>query len=167
MKVSMIAALDANNAIGSGNQLVWHLPDDFKWFKEHTLGKPMVMGRNTMVSLGKALPKRLNIVVSSSSNDIIDGFTHATTVDQAFALLGNDCEEVMIIGGGKMYSSMLDKADRLYITRIRHEFENMDTFFPEWKAEEWQEIKREHHSVDDRHQYAFDFIILDRIKNGN
>lgn len=163
----MIAALDANNAIGSGNQLVWHLPDDFKWFKEHTIGKPLIMGRNTMLSLGRALPKRLNIVVSSSSENIIDGFTHAPTVDKAIELIGTDCEEVMIIGGGKMYSSMLSQADRLYITRIHHEFDKMDTYFPEWKTEEWQEISKDHHSVDDRHLYAFDFLILDRIKSGN
>lgn len=163
----MIAALDARNAIGSGNQLVWHLPDDFKWFKEHTIGKPLIMGRNTMLSLGRALPKRLNIVVSSSPENIIEGFTHSATVEKAIELIGADCEEVMIIGGGKMYSSMLNKADRLYITRIHHEFEDMDTYFPEWKSEEWQEISNDHHSVDDRHQYAFDFLILDRIKSGN
>jgi dihydrofolate reductase len=167
MKVSMIAALDAQNAIGSKNQLVWHLPDDFKWFKEHTIGKPMVMGRNTMNSLGRALPKRLNIVVSSTPDNILEGFTYAASVAEALALIGNDCEEVMIIGGGQMYSSMLEKADRLYITKINYSFEQMDTYFPQWNENEWQEIRREHHSVDDRHQYAFDFIILDRIKNGN
>lgn len=161
----MIAAVDENLAIGSGNQLVWHLPDDFKWFKQHTIGKPMIMGRNTMVSLGKALPKRLNIVVSSSSDNIIEGFQHVFTIDEAIKLIGNSVDEAMIIGGGMMYKSMIDQADRLYITQIHHQFLNMDTFFPQWDQSQWKETYKEHHSVDDRHQYAFDFIILERVKN--
>jgi dihydrofolate reductase len=167
MKVSMIAALDAQNGIGSANQLVWHLPDDFKWFKEHTIGKPLIMGRNTMLSLGRALPKRLNIVVSSSAENIIEGFTHAYTVKEALSLLDPDTEEVMIIGGGQMYKSMLDQADRLYLTRIHHTFDKMDTFFPVWKASEWRQTHQAHHTVDDRHQYAFDFLIYERIRNEN
>lgn len=167
MKVSMIAALDAQNGIGSANQLVWHLPDDFKWFKEHTIGKPLIMGRNTMVSLGRALPKRMNIVVSSSSESIIEGFTHAYTVEEALSLLNPEAEEVMIIGGGQMYRSMLDQSDCMYLTRIHHTFENMDTFFPAWNASEWRLIQQSHHAVDDRHQYAFDFLIYERIKNAH
>jgi len=167
MKVSMIAALDAQNGIGSANQLVWHLPDDFKWFKEHTIGKPLVMGRNTMLSLGRALPKRLNIVVSSSSENIIEGFTHAYSVDEALRLIESDTSEVMIIGGGQMYQSMLERADSLYITRIHHSFENMDTFFPVWKEADWRLVQKTHHAVDDRHQYAFDFLIYERIRSGN
>lgn len=167
MKVSMIAALDAQNGIGSANQLVWHLPDDFKWFKEHTIGKPLIMGRNTMLSLGRALPKRLNIVVSSSNENIIEGFTHVYKVDDAIKLIGQDVEEVMIIGGGQMYTAMLDKADRLYITRIHHNFENMDTYFPKWNENQWLMVQHAHHGVDDKHQYAFDFLIYDRVKSDN
>jgi len=161
----MIAAIDENYAIGSGNQLVWHLPDDFKWFKEKTMGKPMIMGRNTMVSLGKPLPKRLNIAVSSSSENIIEGFHHAYSFEEALKMIDAETEEAMIIGGGKMYASLLDKADRLYITQIHHRFLNMDTYFPKWSSDEWKEVYNEHHSVDDRHQYAFDFKIFERVKN--
>lgn len=163
MKVSTIVALDANNAIGAGNKLVWHLPDDFKWFKEKTMGKPMIMGRNTMNSLGKPLPKRVNIVVSSSDKDIIDGFIHVKSVQEALDKIDEGTEEVMVIGGGMLYKSMLDICDRMYITRINHSFEDMDTFYPTWNENEWVEVYNEHHDKDDRHAYDFNMIIYDRI----
>lgn len=124
-------------------------------------------GKEYHVVSGKSIAKEIEHSCLFLPENIIEGFTHVSTVEKAIELIGADCEEVMIIGGGKMYSSMLNKADRLYITRIHHEFEDMDTYFPEWKSEEWQEISNDHHSVDDRHQYAFDFLILDRIKSGN
>lgn len=161
MKISMIVAMDENNGIGAGNQLVWHLPDDFKWFKQHTMGKPMIMGRNTMNSLGKPLPKRLNIVVSSKNENIIDGFLYASSIDEALSMLPEDTEEVMVIGGGQIYASMLDRTDVLYITRIHHAFENMDTFFPKW-GDEWKRVYSANHAGDDRHDYSFDFEIYER-----
>ena len=170
MKISLIAALDEANGIGAGNKLVWHLPDDFKWFKKHTVGKPMLMGRNTMLSLGKALPNRLNLVISSTDNAIIEGFQHVHSLQEAKLLRPDGTVELMVIGGGMLYKHLLPEADRLYITRIHNTYEGMDTFFPEWIDSEWKEIYFEHHSSDERHQFSFDFIILDRIlsaKNEN
>lgn len=162
MMVSLIAALDARNGIGADNKLLWHLPDDFKWFKQHTLGKPLVMGRNTMLSLGKPLPKRLNIVISSSGRDIIDGFLHVPSIEAALDAVPEGTEELMVIGGGTIYQQMLPMAHRLYITRIDNSFEGMDTFFPAWDENEWEETFREHHAADETHAFAFDLIIYDR-----
>jgi dihydrofolate reductase len=163
MKISMIVALDQNNAIGSKNQLVWHLPDDFKWFKQQTMGKPMIMGRNTMLSLGKPLPKRQNIVISSKPDHILEGFEYAPNLEEALKLIAKETEEVFIIGGGQVYASLLDKTDCLYITRIHHAFEDMDTFFPKWSEEEWHRTFSQNHAADDRHAYSFDFEIYERI----
>ncbi len=164
MKISLIAAMDINNAIGYHNQLMWHLPDDFKWFKKHTLGKPVIMGRNTMNSLGKPLPGRLNIALSSTDNDIIEGFRHAYSMNEAMKLVPENAPEIMIIGGGHIFKQTLPVADRMYITRIRHGFEDADTYFPRWNEEEWEQVFSEHHPEDEKHKFPFEFIILDRIR---
>ena len=163
MKIAMIAAMDANNAIGFKNKLLWHLPDDFKWFKEKTKGKPMIMGRHTMDSLGKPLPNRINIVVSSKNENIIDGFIYAPNFEEAFSLLPADTEEAMIIGGGKVYAQILPLAHILYITKVNNTWENTDTFFPKWNENEWQIIYNQKHAQDERHAYSFEFMILERI----
>jgi dihydrofolate reductase len=162
MKISLIAAMDANLAIGYKNELMWHLPDDFKWFKKQTLGKPMVMGRNTMVSLGKPLPGRQNIVISSKSTDIIEGFQHAFSIEEALAMIPDNHEEAMIIGGGHVFKQVIDRADRLYITKIQHGFEHADAYFPQWDPAQWKTVYEEFHEADEKHKYAFDFLILDR-----
>ena len=162
MKISLIAAMDSHLAIGYKNELMWHLPDDFKWFKKHTVGKPIVMGRNTMLSLGKPLPGRQNIVISTRSTDIIPGFQHAFGIEEALDMIPNDLEEAMIIGGGNVFRQVLDRADRLYITKIHHRFEDADAYFPEWNDKEWKTAYEEFHPEDDRHKYAFDFLILER-----
>ena len=94
------------------------------------------MGRNTMLSLGKPLPKRLNIVISSSGKDIIEGFVHVQSIEEALNAVPENTEEVMVIGGGMVYSQMLQVANKLYITFVEHSFENIDTYFPKWK-DEW------------------------------
>lgn len=161
--ISFIVAMDRNKAIGHNNDLMWHLPDDFKWFKEKTRGKPMIMGRNTMLSLKKPLPGRLNIVISSRNSDILDGFVYAESIEKALTLVPEGTEEIMIIGGGQVYRHSLGMADRMYITIVNHAWPEADTFFPEWNAAEWKEIYREHHPSDERHLYSFDFLILDRV----
>lgn len=163
MIVSLIAALDINYGIGANNQLLWHLPDDFKWFKQHTIGKPVIMGRNTMLSLGKPLPKRLNIVISSSGKDIIEGFVHVKSIEEAMDSLPPETQEVMVIGGGMIYSQMIQKADKLYITFVKHAFDQIDTYFPKWKAQDWKETYREMHGIDEKHSFAFDLTIFERI----
>jgi dihydrofolate reductase len=163
MKISLIAAVDSNLGIGSNNQLIWHLPDDFKWFKKHTLEKPLLMGKNTMLSLGKPLKNRLNIVVSSSGTGLIEGFVHASSIDEALQMLPKDTPELMVIGGGMIYKQLIEKADRLYITHIQNQFENMDTYFPEWNTSKFKEVYREHHAKDDKHEFAFDLCMYDKI----
>jgi dihydrofolate reductase len=139
-KISMIVAMDKNNAIGYQNNLMWHLPDDFKWFKEKTKGKPLIMGRNTMNSLKKPLPGRINIVISNRNIDIIDGFLYASGIDEAIKLAPEASEEVMVIGGGQIYKQMLHMADRMYITVVDHEWPDADTFFPPCNENEWEGI---------------------------
>ena len=163
MIISMIAAMDRNRAIGFNNNLLWHLPDDFKWFKEKTKGKPLVMGRHTMLSLGKPLPGRMNIVVSSTDQYIIEGYVYANSLEKALTLVPEGTEEVMIIGGGQVYKQMLKKADRLYVTIVDHEWPNADTYFPEWNKDEWQTIYSEHHAINEKHAYAFELKILERL----
>lgn len=162
MLVSLIAAIDNNYGIGAENKLLWHLPDDFKWFKQHTVGKPVVMGRNTMLSLGKPLPNRLNIVISSSGKDIIDGFIHVHSIDEAMDAVPEDTEEVMVIGGGMVYKQMLGIANKLYITFVQHSFEKIDTYFPHWNKNDWKETHRESHGKDEKHLYAFDLCVFER-----
>lgn len=162
MKISMIIAIDLNNAIGKNNQLLWHLPDDFKWFKTQTKGKPMVMGRNTMDSIGRVLPGRQNIVLSSKNTAIIEGFEHAFNYEEALNLLPENTEELMIIGGGKVYQNLMNYADMLYITEVQHRFEDADTFFPKININDWHLTFEEFHPQDEKHAYSFRFLIYER-----
>ena len=157
----MIAAMGLKQEIGRNNDLLWHLPDDFKWFVKHTKGKSIIMGRNTMLSLGKPLKNRRNMVLSSNSENIIDDFEHRYSLDETLNDLREE-PEVMIIGGGKLYQSALNLATRLYITRVNAEFEGADTFFPEFKDDEWKVSYCEEHDIDEKHAYPFAFYIYDR-----
>ncbi|MDG6778497.1 type 3 dihydrofolate reductase [Thiomicrorhabdus sp. zzn3] len=161
MRISMIAATTKNRVIGRDNQMPWHLPDDLKFFKAKTLGKPVIMGRKTFESIGsKPLPGRPNIVISRNSDYQPDGVQVFPSVDQALAML-DAFEEVIIMGGGQLYSEMLSKADRLYLTVIDTDLEG-DTFFPDWTQFNWVVSEREQHDSDDRHAYPFEFITLDK-----
>ncbi|ENX5645322.1 dihydrofolate reductase, partial [Vibrio vulnificus] len=110
MIISMIAAMAKQRIIGKDNQMPWHLPADFAWFKRCTMGKPIVMGRKTYDSIGRPLPGRLNIVISRDESLVIEGVTMANSIAHALALAG-DADEVMIIGGGSIYAECLPKAD--------------------------------------------------------
>ena len=162
MKIAMIAAMAKNLTIGSDNDMPWHLPDDLKFFKEKTTGKPVIMGRKTFESIGsKPLPNRPNYVVSRQTNFVANGAVVCTSVEQALTAIGTEVEEVIIMGGGQLYNMMLDQADRLYLTLIDADIEG-DTHFPDWRSQNWQEVEREHHAADEKHQFAFDFVTLDR-----
>jgi dihydrofolate reductase len=161
MKISMIAALDENYGIGAKNALLWHLPDDFKWFKQHTIGKPVIMGRQTMLSLGKPLPNRLNMVLSSDPSSVLPGFEHAFSIHEAIEKL-SEYAEVFVIGGGQIYNAFLPMAHALYLTFVKAQFEGVDTYFPRFSAAHWQETFREAHGIDDRHAYAFDLCVFER-----
>ncbi len=159
MKISMIVAMANNRIIGKENQMPWHLPADFQWFKRCTMGKPVVMGRKTFESIGRPLPGRANIVISRNTDLSIDGVTVVSSVQDALEHLA-DKEEVMIIGGGSVYAECLPEADRLYLTFIDADIEG-DTQFPDW-GEGWQEVHSETYQADDKNAFNMRFVILEK-----
>ncbi len=159
MKISMIAAMAKNRIIGVDNQMPWHLPADFTWFKKSTMGKPIVMGRKTYASIGRPLPGRLNIVLSRDANLNIEGVTCVTSIDEAKQAAG-DIEELMIIGGGSIYQVCLAYADKLYLTFIDADI-NGDTQFPDW-GEGWKQTHSETYSKDEKNKYDMEFVVLER-----
>ena len=143
MIISLIAALASNRAIGRDNQLLWHLPEDMRHFRETTRGKPVIMGRKTWESLPEAfrpLPGRHNIVVSRDPDYQAAGATLAGSLADALGQAA-DVEEVFVIGGGELYSQALPLASRLYLTEIEQDFDG-DVFFPEVQPQDWEEISR-------------------------
>lgn len=157
--ISLIAALAADRIIGMENAMPWDLPADLAWFKCNTLKKPVIMGRLTFESIGRPLPGRLNIVVSSKPGTT-EGVTWVTLLDEALQAAG-DAEEIMVIGGGRVYEQMLKRADRLYLTHIDAEVEG-DTQFPDYEPDEWQSTFSEFHDADEQNSHSYCFEILDR-----
>ncbi|MCL9775135.1 type 3 dihydrofolate reductase [Vibrio methylphosphonaticus] len=158
MIISMIAAMASNRIIGKDNQMPWHLPADFMWFKKCTMGKPVIMGRKTYDSIGRALPGRRNIVVTRDETLTINGVDTVTSLDAALALV-HDEAEVMIIGGGAFYQHCLPMANKLYLTFIEAKIDG-DTQFPEWGSE-WLETYREAFTADEKNQYDMNFVVLE------
>lgn len=138
----------------------WHLPADLAWFKRHTLGKPVIMGRKTWQSIGRALPNRTNIVISRSQPERESGAIWVKDPDAALSEAAS-ASEVMIIGGGQLYQYFLPQAKRLYLTLVRAEVAG-DTWFPEYQAEQWQLLERYSHSKDAKNLYDCEFMILER-----
>ncbi|EKO3783430.1 type 3 dihydrofolate reductase [Vibrio harveyi] len=159
MIISMIAAMADNRIIGKDNQMPWHLPADFAWFKRCTMGKPVVMGRKTYESIGRPLPGRLNIVISRDESLCIEGVTTVTSIEQALDVAG-EVEEVMIIGGGAIYAACLPMATKLYVTHIEAEIEG-DTQFPQWSSE-FKETYSEAHQADEKNAYNMRFTVLEK-----
>ena len=155
-RLSLIVAMDENRLIGSDNQLPWHLPADLAFFKRTTMGKPVLMGRKTFQSIGKPLPGRRNIVITRDAAFAAEGCEIAGSIDAALALCA-DHEEVMLIGGASLYEQTLERADTLYITRIRHAFEG-DTWFPEFDESGWKIADLQEQGADDRNAYAVSFV---------
>jgi len=154
--ISLIAAMAKNRVIGKNNEMPWHLPADLKHFKAVTLGKPIIMGRKTYESIGRPLPGRTNIVISTNKAYTLEGCETATSLEEAIKLV-KEVEEVMIIGGGFLYSQTLKFADKLYLTFIDLE-EDGDTFFPDYQALNLKEIKREKHLKDEKNPYNYEFV---------
>lgn len=159
--ISLMVAHDPKHVIGRNNQLPWHIPEDLAYFKKHTVGKGIVMGRNTYESIGRPLPKRRNIVVSRKQDLQIDGADVVHSLEDAVRLAEQVHEEVMIIGGEQIFRSILPQADRLYITLIHREFEG-DTFFPDY-GKGW-ELTSESERYDSG-GVPYSYLIFDR-KNG-
>jgi len=163
MVISLIAAMANKRVIGMDNQMPWHLPADLKHFKQITYGKPVIMGRKTHESVGKALPGRRNIIISRQTNlSLPEGCEILSNLDSALALVA-DQPEVMIIGGAEIYKLALPKAQLMYITYIDLDVDG-DTFFPAWNEAEWFETKRECHLPDDKNPYRYEFVTLERKK---
>ncbi len=160
MILSIIVATAENNVIGYRNQLIWKLPADLRHFKMLTTGHPVIMGRKTFESIGKALPNRRNIVISTNKAYQAEGCEMAGSIAIALEMV-KDASEAFIIGGGTIYKEIWDKADRLYLTRV-HISPEGDTYIPEVRAEEWIEMKREDFQADEKNEYAYSFIDYQR-----
>lgn len=159
MKISMIVAMGENHAIGKDGGMPWHLPADLKYFKQVTMGKPIIMGRRTFESIGKPLPGRRNLVITRAEDFAAEGVEVYGSPQAALDAV-SDVEEAMIIGGGKIYAELLPQADRLYITFIHADFEG-DTFFPEI-GNEWREVSREDFPADEKNPVAQSYVVLER-----
>ncbi len=157
--VVLLAAIDRRLAIGRGNALPWHLPDDLARFKALTLGKPVLMGRRTAESLGRALPKRRNLVLTRSGHVPFAGMEAVASLDQARALAAAyGAAELCVIGGGEVYALALPQASVLHLTHVDTVVEGADAFFPTFDAAAWREVSRERHPADAKHAFAFDFV---------
>lgn len=161
MIISIIVAAAENGAIGSHNRLPWHLPDDLKRFKALSMAKPIVMGRRTFDSIGRPLPGRANIVISRQPGLAIEGVAVVQSLDAALAAAGS-VPEVVVIGGAQIFQQVLPRTATIHLTRV-HAHVPGDVFFPQLEPAQWREAAVEHHAADERHQYAFSFVTLQRI----
>jgi len=160
MQLSIIVAMDRNRVIGSNDTLPWHISADLKNFKKITMGKPIVMGRKTHESIGRPLPGRENIIITRDKTYQTEGCTVLNSIDDIFEHC-KDFEEVMITGGSEIYKHTLDQATRLYLTEVHTEVVG-DTFFPEFKRNNWNEISREAFSADDKNDFDYSFVVLEK-----
>lgn len=163
MKISLVAAIAENFAIGKDNKLLWHLSNDLKFFKAYTLGKVIVMGRKTFESIGKrSLPGRINVVVTRDSSIQVENVLTFKTLDAVLEHFKNS-EEVCIVGGAQMYHDALPKADILVLTRVNIS-PVADVFFPEINWKNWNLVSEEKHHADEKHAYDYNFQIFHRIR---
>jgi dihydrofolate reductase len=172
MVLSLVVAASTNNAIGKNNQLLWHLPNDMKFFKNVTWGMPVAMGRRTFQALNsEPLNGRVNIIITRQKN--LPGIkrpsetgplcTIVRNVDDAIFVAGqHDYNELMIIGGGEIYKTVISKADKIYITRVHAVFEDADTFFPEIDQNKWKLISNQDFFKDPKHSYDYSFQLWER-----
>ncbi|MBS0463144.1 MAG: dihydrofolate reductase [Proteobacteria bacterium] len=158
--MALIAALDRRCAIGRGNALPWHLPDDLKRFKALTLRKAVLMGRKTADSLGRKLPNRRNLVLTRSGSVPFPGMEAVASLDDAMQRAGDD--ELMVIGGGEVFALALPLATRMYLTHVDTEVAGADAFFPAFAEPDWRVVAHESHPADARHACNFAFVDYQR-----
>ena len=156
MAVSLIAALDENFAIGRGGQLPWHLPDDLRRFKQLTVGKNVLMGYKTALSIGRAFPDRVNLVLSRRHEAPYPGQITVRSIEEAQARCGNT--GLIVIGGGLVFAEALPQARRMYLTWVSAAIDGADAFFPGIHFSDWTEVSRVHHKADAQHAYDFDMV---------
>lgn len=161
--LELVVAVAENDVIGRGNRLPWHLPADLRHFKSLTLGKPILMGRRTYESIGKALPGRVNIVLSRSAGFAPGDCVVVSTLNDARIAAGPQ-RAVMVIGGAEIYRQCLPEACRIHLTLVHTRIEDGDTEFAGWRGGEWKESSRERHEADDKNAYAYSFITLERVR---
>ena len=162
MVISLIVAASENNAIGKNNQLLWHLPNDLKFFKNTTWGMPVIMGRKTFEAVNKPLPGRFNIVITRQAGWKADGVIVAKDLKEALQKAAEtNCKEIFIIGGGEIYKQSMEIADKIYLTRVHATIEG-DTFFPMVDENKWQLITNEDFGVDEKHAFAYSFQVWER-----
>lgn len=158
--VSAIVAAAENNAIGKDNQLLWHLPNDLRFFKRTTTGHTVVMGRKTYESVGKPLPNRRNIIVTRQTGYMAEGAEVVHSIDAAIASCAGE-EEVFVVGGAEIYRQALPLTERIYLTRV-HTTLPGDSFFPDVDGQRWRLVSQNHHAADERHAYGYTFETYER-----
>lgn len=154
--ITLIVAVGKNNELGKENDLVWHLPNDFKRFKKLTTGHHIIMGRKTFESFPKLLPNRVHVVITRNEKYKREGTIIVHSMKEALQIAKNDTQP-FIIGGGEIYSLGIPIADKIELTRVHGSFD-ADTFFPEIQINEWELIKEEHHNIDEHHKYAYTYL---------
>jgi dihydrofolate reductase len=159
--ISMVVAATENDVIGRDNGMPWHLPDDLKYFKARTMGKPMLMGRKTFESIGKPLPGRTSVVLTRDPKWHADGVVIVRSLDEALCWAEGE-PELCAVGGAEIFRLVMPMARRLFLTRIHASIAG-DTFFPKPDPREWREVERTEHPADARHAYAMSFLTLDRV----
>ncbi|MCW5619131.1 MAG: dihydrofolate reductase [Nitrosomonas sp.] len=168
VRLSILAAVARNGVIGKCNTLPWHLPEDLKHFKSLTMGHTIIMGRKTYASIGRVLPGRVNVIVTSQPDFRVPDAIVVHTLEAALqqrepGVLSKQEDELFIIGGARLYEQTLGLVQRLYLTEIQQDFDG-DAFFPEFDRREWSEISRERHISDGKTgiPLEYHFVILDR-----
>ena len=163
-RLVLVGALDRNRGIGRGDAMPWPLPDDSRHFKALTLGHPILMGRRTAESLGRALPGRLNLVLTRSGQVPFDGMQAVASLEAAIAAAtAQGGETLCVIGGGEVYALTLPLADVMQLTHVDTVVERADAFFPAWDPAQWLAVSREPHPADARHAHAFEFVEYRRV----
>jgi dihydrofolate reductase len=161
--VALIAAVAENGVIGRGNAIIWRLPADMKFFRNKTMGHPVIMGRSTFESIGgQPLKGRRNIVLTTREDFRPAGCEVAHSLEEALALAGSGSGEVYVIGGAQVYREFLPIAGKMILTHLHHTFEG-DTFFPEWNRSEWRLIAEQAGETDMKNPYAYTFSEYERV----
>ena len=162
MIVSLVVAAAENNAIGKDNQLLWHLPNDLRFFKNITWGMVVVMGRKTFEAVNKPLPGRINIVITRQPDWIAEGTITAINLEDALKKAAEtNCKEIFVIGGGEIYKQSMAIANKIYITRV-HATLDADTFFPVIEEDKWKLVSNEDFETDVKHAYAYSFQVWEK-----
>ncbi|MGB8705025.1 MAG: dihydrofolate reductase [Gillisia sp.] len=161
--LTIIAAAGENNELGKDSNLVWHLPDDFRRFKELTSGHHIIMGRKTFETFPQPLPDRTHIVITRRENYRKEGIITVHSSERALQICEDD-RQPFVIGGGEIYKLFMDKADKIELTRVHAKFK-ADTFFPYINEDQWKLVSEKFHDKDDRHKYAFTYLTYERKKD--